>query len=183
MDVRSTALMAVVVAPFLYQQYRVLDLAYDTHSVMYVWHWHSAPRLTIPFYTGILQFLSTVIYGAYALAVPGTNPYVTTAADLLRLSIGSAAIAGLLIAKGYFGPAVAGYVVATTMTGYFAHGTLEVPKLFDLLVGSLLGPGWDSLSVVYTVFVTGNGILSPFIRFRNAVDFVGQVSGPTIPGT
>jgi hypothetical protein len=110
----------------------------------------------------------------YALAVPGTNPHIDDANDLVWLMVRLFALTGLMVAKGYFGPAISGYVFASVATVWLTTGSLEVPRLFDLMLGALLGPGWDQLQIAYTLFITGNGLLSPLLGFRDAFEVVAQ---------
>lgn len=173
MDGRSIS-MILFALPFLYYQYRVTDFAYDTWSIAYVWHWSSPARLTVPFYAGLFLFIYATAYGLYALAFPGTDPHITTAADLGQLSLRCFALIGLMVAKGYFGPAVSGYVVASVATSWLTTGDPHIPALFDLLLGAVFGAGWDPLHVAYTLFIAGNGVVSPLISFKNAVEVVSQ---------
>lgn len=174
MDIGTMLMLFFFALPFLYYQYRVTDWAYDTYSIAYVWHWRSPPRLTVPFYGGSLLFLCATLYALYALVVPGTNPHIGNTSDLISLMVRLVALTGLMVAKGYFGPAVAGYVCASVATVWLTTGDLEIPRLFDLAVGALLGPGWDQLQIGYTLFITGNGLLSPLIGFDDAIDVVAQ---------
>lgn len=174
MAIGSMLMLVLFASPFLYYQYRVTDWGYDTYSIAYIWHWRSPPRLVVPFYAGSLLFVCATVYALYALAVPGTDPHIDSPKVVFWLMVRLVALTGLMVAKGYFGPAVSGYVFASVATVWLTTGTLQVPRLFELILGNLLGPAGDQLQIAYTLFITGNGLLSPLLGFKNAFDVVAQ---------
>jgi hypothetical protein len=170
MPTLALLLAGVSMLPFLWYQYRVMSWPYDTYSIKYVWHWRSPSRTTFPFYTGLLLLVAVAGYGIVAMAVPGTNSNIAGPADYFPLLLRCLALCVILVAKGYFGPAVAGYVVSSSIYLSLNTGHLQLAPVFSLLLDWVFGPTADAVEFAYTIFVAGNGLLGPLLRWRNPLE-------------
>ena len=174
MDTLALVAALIVASPFLYYQYRITSWAYDTYAIAHILDWRSPARTTVPFYAGALLFISTAVYGVAALASPGLESRIPDAGALAGILVRCLALIFVMVAKGYLGPAVAGYVLGHVAYACLSGGYLQPAPLFGLLLDWVFGPVSDPLQLLYTIIIAGNGLLGPMLQWSNPLEAVSQ---------